>query len=169
MLKNNISLIPQEYLGYHMGLTVPPEKRDAFYNPRVSEKPPVASGFGTQIQTDEFSLNKVLQNLSIPLSFSYMPADTIESSNYLKEILYDMEIKNRDSLICLNWGRLTSQPTKDWGHVLVFDRVLKGKNIRLIDTDVGAKWKSFPIEDIYSAINMHGTENMGGLWNFLKT
>jgi hypothetical protein len=46
MYRNDIPLVPIEELGYLLGMTVPPEEEEYFYNVRVSDSPPSSSGYG---------------------------------------------------------------------------------------------------------------------------
>jgi hypothetical protein len=168
MLRHGIPPLPQELIGYHLGLVVPSERKEEFWNPRHAERPVVASGFGTQIQNEaEFGMQKALDKLGIPLRFAYAGADGIETVDDLKTRLQSTIAANEDVLVCLNWGALTDKPEKNWGHILCVDTI-DGDTIRLIDTDVGAKWKTFPARKVFDALKTHGNANYGGLWTFRR-
>jgi len=51
MYRHNIPLIPQELLGYYLGLVVREENKELFWNARTGERPP--AGWGTQIYKEE--------------------------------------------------------------------------------------------------------------------
>jgi hypothetical protein len=51
MYKLGIPLLPAEEIGYHLGLTVHPDKSYLFYNVRTSTKPPFCWLRSTNIQT----------------------------------------------------------------------------------------------------------------------
>jgi hypothetical protein len=164
MLRKGIKLIPQEYLGYHMGLTVPPESAKHFYNVRVSETPPTKAGFGSQIQKEEFSLNTVFQTLEIPLSLEFFGADDFTSFSNFKAKLEELLATNEDVLICLHVGVWLEDPAKDHGHIMVIDG-LENDEISFIDPDVvnNSHWRKAPLERIYNAVKHHTTASMGGL------
>ena len=65
MYKHNIPLVPQEEIGYHLGLTVPPDAAKSFFKVRVADQPPVNSGYGTQIQTLEYEPNQAFNKLKV--------------------------------------------------------------------------------------------------------
>ena len=69
MYRNGMPLIPAEELGYHLGLTVPPEDSHLFYKVRVSNTPPSLAGYGTQIYNPDYEPNKVFRELGIPFNF----------------------------------------------------------------------------------------------------
>lgn len=165
MLRKGIKLLPQELLGYHMGLTVPPESAKHFYNVRVSETPPTKSGFGTQIQTEEFSLPKALKNLNIPLSFEFLGADDFTSLTQFKTRVEELLAQDEDILICLHIGTLSNDPAKDYGHIMVLD-YLENDTLHFMESDLIASghWRSFPLEQVYAAVKHHTTASMGGIW-----
>jgi hypothetical protein len=47
--RNNLPLVPVEEIGYHLGLTAPPEDEHLFHKVRVAEEPHISSGYGTNI------------------------------------------------------------------------------------------------------------------------
>lgn len=61
MYRHGIPLVPQEELAYELGLIVPEKDTYLFGKVRSGEKP--SSGWGTQIQKDEYDPNKVFKSL----------------------------------------------------------------------------------------------------------
>lgn len=163
MYRLGLPLISQELLGYHLGLTVPPESASDFFNPRVSDKPPSAAGYGTQIHVPEFEPNEVFEKLDIPLRMERKLVDQMLTFEDFQETLRQLLDEDADVLACLQWGNLADQPEKAWGHVLVIDQ-MDNEMIRFIETDTGCKWKSFPTKKVYQAMVDHTAENAGGLW-----
>src|SRR5688572_25988968 len=79
MYRLGIPLLPAEEIGFHIGLTVPSDQAELFYDVRTSEEPPTDVGYGTQIATPGFGLNDAFNKLGIPLSFTMHPISSIPS------------------------------------------------------------------------------------------
>lgn len=168
MYRNNIPLIPTEELGYHLGLTIPPEEEKLFYDARVSDIPPSFAGYGTQISLKEYEPNKVFRKLHIPLKFSLILADDIGSSEELVLVLREIEDLDQDALLCFNHGVIGGEFTPNSGHVVVFDKIIDGC-IRLIDASPKQpKWRLVKPELMFEAIKQHGNQLPGGVWRFVK-
>lgn len=168
MYRNNIPLIPAEELGYHLGLIVPPDESSLFYSARASDKPPAASGYGTQIFNPEYEPNKIFIDLGIPLSFNLVLASEIASPKDLLDKLLRIEQEDNDALLCFNHGIVRGEFKPFSGHVAVFDRVIDGK-IRLVDASPKQpKWRLVEAELMYEAIEKHGNSSSGGIWEFKK-
>jgi hypothetical protein len=91
MYRNNIPLIPAEELGYHLGLTIPPDVANLFYKPRIADTPPSTAGYGTQIYNPDYEPNKVFKELEVPLSFSKKLASELQSAEDLLNELQKIE------------------------------------------------------------------------------
>lgn len=164
MYKNGIPLIPIEEIGYELGLIVPPEAGKHFYNARISTIKPLA-GYGTRIYLPEYEPNHAFKKLGIPISLNIKFVSAIENYEAVMDMLIDAEHTNADVLVCFNHGALIDDSTKDWGHVVVFDRIIDGK-IRLIDpTQNSAKWLYVTPEKLYQAMEKHGDEKSAGIWH----
>ena len=160
--KNDLPLLPQEYIGAKLGLVVPPEDEKYFYNVAVSEEPPVASGYGTRIQDPDFSLENFLVEERWPLKLVKKLASTLTSKTVLLEQLSQVESAYGDVLICL-------QNDRGYGHVVVFDRLIDG-DVRIIDpSPLHPKWRTLPLNDVYTRIQNHGDDNFGGLWHLSQS
>jgi hypothetical protein len=168
MLKRNIPLKPAEEIGYALGLIVSPERKHLFYHVRTSSKKPPA-GYGTRIYDPRFELNTAFKSLKIPLQFTLHPISQFTSATELKNFLSKAEADDRDILLCFNHGALTDDPTKNWGHVTVFDRTFDDQ-LRMIDPSPDApKWRDFSIRKMFAAMKTHGEKRSGGVWELQLT
>jgi hypothetical protein len=167
MYRNNIPLVPEEVLGHHLGLTVPPEEKKLFYNPRISKVPPSDSGYGTQIQDPNYSPNIAFKKLNIPLSFKPILASQIVDSADLLAKLKKNENDNIDAACCFNYSVVYSGEYKPYyGHVVVFDKIVDDK-IQIVDPWFdNAHWNIISPELMFKAIKAHGDKNFGGIWIF---
>jgi len=163
MYKHSIPLKPAEEIGYHLGLIVHPDRKKLFYNVRASlENPP--AGYGTRIYDSEFEPNNFFRKLGIPLVFEMKLINQFSAPSEILGYLKNAEEKNRDILLCFNHGVLIDDPTKDWGHVCVFDRIVDNK-IRLIDpTPDQPKWRLVSVEKMFDAMKKHGEQKSAGFW-----
>jgi len=168
MYKQNIPLIPAEEIGYQLGLTVPPDAAKSFYKVRVSEEPPVNSGYGTQIQTPEYEPNQAFEKLKIPFKFTKRLASAISSIDEMINVLQKVNDEDKDALLCFNPGVLYFGEYKPFtGHVVVFDKIIDGK-VRVVDPDAKQpKWRTVEPSILFDAIQAHGDKNSGGIW-YLK-
>ncbi len=167
MLRNKIPMHPAEEIGYYLGLVVHPDRKDLFFNARVSEQRPKA-GYGTQIYKEEFDPNICFEKLDIPLSFSKKNIDQYKNANELENFLNNAEEDDLDILLCFNHGVLENDPEKMYGHVCVFDRMIKGK-IRIVDPSPSRpKWRLVEVEDMFNAMKAHGDHRAAGCWILSK-
>ncbi|MBL8159253.1 hypothetical protein JNJ66_02245 [Candidatus Saccharibacteria bacterium] len=166
MYRNGIPLIPAEELGHHLGLTVPPEEKELFYDVRTLDTPPSTAGYGTQIFRQEYEPNKIFAKLGIPLTFSLkLAAEFTDEASLLKE-LQEIEAADEDALLCFNHGVMRGEYQPNSGHVTVFDRVIDGK-VRLVDASwKQPKWRLVEPSLLLDAIKQHGNKNSGGVWRF---
>ncbi|MCA9332751.1 hypothetical protein KDA00_02660 [Candidatus Saccharibacteria bacterium] len=168
MYRNDIPLIPAEELGYYLGLTVSPENKHLFYNPRTSDEPPSTAGYGTQIFVPEFKPNKVFEKLGIPLSFEIISANSLNNEKNLMDQLKDIEAQNLDALLCFNHGVIIGEYKPHSGHVAVFDRIIDNE-IQLVDaSSKQPKWRLVQPSLMFEAIKKHGLQNSAGIWIFEK-
>lgn len=169
MYKNGIPLVPAELIGYHLGLVVPPSEANLFYNVETSEvKPP--AGYGTRIYMEEFSPDKAFRKLKIPLSFNIIPIANLKSVEDMLKFLTEAKEKDKDILFCFNHAALIDNPSKDWGHLVLFDRLIDGQ-IRIIDpSPTHPKWRNVTPEKMFYAMKIHGEKpTAAGLWEFKRT
>jgi hypothetical protein len=169
MYRHGLPLIPAEELGYHLGLTVPPDDAGLFYKPRTASEPPSAAGYGTQIFNPQYEPNKVFKELDIPLTFSIKLAVELDTEEKLLSELNDIEQRDHDALLCFNHGVIKGEYKPFTGHVVVFDRMIDGK-IRIIDASwKNPKWRFVEPALLLEAIQRHGNKNSGGVWRFVRT
>lgn len=163
MYKHGITLKPAEEIGHYLGLIVHPDRKKLFYNVRTSpDKPP--AGYGTRIYDPEFEPNNVFRKLGIPLVFERRLINQFSSPPEIIGYLKNAEEKDKDVLLCFNHGALIDDPTKDWGHVCVFDRMVDNQ-IRLIDpTPDQPKWRLVSVEKMFDAMKKHGEQKSAGFW-----
>lgn len=169
MHRHGIPLMPAEELGYHLGLTVPPEDAHLFYKPRVAVVPPSDAGFGTQIHFSEYEPNAVFQKIGVPLTFSPRLADDLRDKDALLGELRRIEDEDTDALLCFNHGVVKGEFELHSGHVVVFDRIINGK-VRIVDASwKQPKWRLIEPSLLLDAIKLHGNKNFGGVWRFAVT
>lgn len=166
MYKLGIPLIPQEELGYHLGLIVRDENKYLFWNPRTGERPP--TGYGTQIYKKEFSINKAFKNLNIPLEMSFHSIDEFSTDDEISQFISKRIHDRADMLVCFDHNQLNGDGI-DGGHVCVIDQIFPEDGIiRLIDPQKDQpKWREIEIKRLIVAMQKHGSKHMGGIWEFV--
>lgn len=164
MYKNGIPLVSAEEIGYHLGLIVPPAEKRLFYNVRVSEVEPPA-GYGTRIYMKEFDPNGAFKKLNIPLTLNVKKIVEFDSSVDAFDFSKKAEEENRDILFCFNHGALTDDMERDWGHLVLFDRIIEG-SYRIIDpSPTHPKWRTVSPEKMFFAMKKHGEKpTAAGIW-----
>jgi hypothetical protein len=165
MYKSGIPLLPAEEIGYHLGLVVHPDKARLFYDVRTSVEPPSA-GYGTRIYEPEFELNTAFEKMDIPLRYSLKSISEITSSDMLVDELKKAESEDVNALLCFNHGALVDDKDRDWGHVVVFDRIIDGQ-LRIIDPSPDyPKWRLVTPEKMFEAMKKHGErKTAAGIWS----
>jgi len=162
MYKRGIPLIPQELLGYHLGLVVKPENKSLFWNARSGKKP--KSGYGTQVFSKLYNPNNVFKKLKIPLKFSVYHIDDYKTEKDFIEFMVGVINQDRNMLVCFDHGTLNGND-KHTGHVCVLDRIYpKKKMVRIIDPSANQpKWRMVKISKLKKAMKLHPA-NGGGFW-----
>lgn len=168
MYRHGISLIPQEELGYYLGLVVPKEDAHLFYNPRTGRRP--ASGYGTQIQKSDYHPNKVFSKLNIPLKMIFHPIDDFKDEIELADFISKKIVDNADLVTSFSNAEFSDGQIQG-GHVCVIYRISPdNRTIRVIDPErCESKWQTYSILKLYKAMQRHGADKMGGIWVFVKT
>jgi hypothetical protein len=165
MYKRNIPLLSQDELAYEMGLMVPEKDAYLFNKVHVSDEP--SSGWGTQIQKEQFHPNTVFPRLSIPLRVEQLFIKDLKDQNGLKTLLQAIQKEDGDALVCFDYGKLWDLTIKG-GHVCVFDRI-DGNAVYLIDPERNVpKYRKTDIGKLFEAMDFHGDENAAGVWNIHK-
>lgn len=156
MYKLGIPLIPQELLGYHLGLILDKKDKDLFWNVRTGKRP--KAGYGTQTNKKQYEINSVLKKLKIPLKVVTYPIGSFRDKNELVSYISDSIKKDKDIIVLLRSGILNNNDTTN-GHACVIDRIYPKKDvIRFIDPlSDQAKWREFKIDKFIKAVKSHPT------------
>ena len=158
MYKLGMPLIPQELLGYHLGLIVSKENKHLFWNPRTGKRP--KTGFGCQTWKKEFDVNSVFKKLKIPLKVINYPIADFKTKKDLISFIDNGIKKNKDFIVLVGSDALNGTSNNN-GHACVVDIIYPKKDIiRLIDpSSIQSKWREFKIDKFIKAMNLHPTCN----------
>lgn len=158
LLRRELSLLSQEEIGYELGLTVPEDYYELLPNARRGEKP--SSGWGTQIQKEEFSLNTFFTKYHYPLIYQFYSPQTIKES---KEWVKQQIAADNDLIVCFNYFHLY-RAGNNGGHVCLIDSV-EGDNVILVEPERDfPKYRTVKLSTLIDAMNFHGEVNLGGFW-----
>jgi hypothetical protein len=161
LYKNNLPLVSQEQIGAELGLVIPPEAKDAFFNADVRDKPVVGSGYGTRIQDSEFGLDKLIEKQNWPFNFSVELASAFPDETSFIARLKELVAADTDVLVCF-------QNDHGTGHICVLD-IVGSDTVRVMDPAQSyPKWRSMSYADIYGRVKAHGDDNYGGIWILVK-
>lgn len=150
----------QEDIAYQLGLVVPESDRHLFKRARVENKP--SSGYGTQIQKEEYSINHYFRTNNIELKEFY---HFIDHTDDMREFL---TLNNdEDILVCFHCGTLFDTPHANWGHMMLFEYI-ENDNVTLLDTSVKRSYETVSLERLVEAISIHGKENGAGFYLIKK-
>lgn len=118
---------------------------------------------------EEFNPNQAFKKLGIPLSLVVTSISNIASAEELLTLLLRAEEDDADILFCFNHGALVDDPTRDWGHLCLFDKMIDGE-IRIIDPSPNhPKWRKVSVEKMFRAMVKHGEKpTAAGLWEIVK-
>lgn len=163
MLRRGMRLVPQELMGYYLGIVVPKRYLKYFWHGRTGKRP--ISGYGTQIFNKRYELNRAFSKLRIPLKAKLRLIDSFKDSESVKRYLAEAEKKDKDVLVCFDYGALYGT-SYHYGHVCVLDRVYATKGeVRLVDPSrIASKWRYVKMDRLYRAMKVHGNARAGGLW-----
>ena len=167
MYKLGIPLIPQELLGYHLGLTVAKKYRYLFWNAQTGKKPP--AGYGCRVvPLKKYNPNREFKKLGIPLKMKIYHIDNfLRKDTFIKFVVKIIQ-QNKDVLVAFHNGVLSDSQNKG-GHICVIDRLYKSKNIiRLIDpSPEQPKWREVTIDSLMESMRAHPSGN-GSFWELDK-
>jgi hypothetical protein len=109
------------------------------------------------------------KKIDIPLSFCIKPISEITSVNQLVSELKSTEANDTNALLCFNHGALVDDANKDWGHIVVFDRIIDGQ-LRIIDPSPDyPKWRLVDAGKMFEAMKKHGEKKTAaGIWFLTK-
>jgi len=156
MYKEGLPLIPQELLGYYLGLILEKKYKKLFWGVRTGKRPP--AGYGTQMQKKQFEINSIFKKLKIPLKVTTYPIKYFKNKKELVLFIFD-KIKSNKNLIVLLASDVLNKTKNNNGHACVIDRIYPAKDlIRLIDPSaVQPKWREIKIDKFIKAIKSHPT------------
>jgi hypothetical protein len=154
MYKLGIPLIPQELLGYHLGLMIDKKHKDLFWNVRTGERS--KSGYGTQMSKKRFAPNVALKKLKIPIKITEYPITDFKTKKELVSFISSGIKKDKNFIVLLASDVLNNTKNNN-GHACVIDRIYRAKDIiRLIDPSaVQAKWREIKIDKFIKATKLH--------------
>lgn len=164
MYKNKLPLVAQEELGHYLGLIVPKDQMFLFHEGKTGPKP--KGGYGTRIFKKEYYPDEAFKKLNIPLKMTFHPIDEFKTEKEFEKFLKQIEKNDGDAVLCFDYGTLHNHKYVG-GHAVVFDRV-KGGKMRIVDPWFDLpKWQTHKFFKLYKAMQKHGKEQMGGVWEFI--
>ena len=81
MYKLGIPLIPQELLGYHLGLIVDKKYKKLFWNVRTGKRP--KAGYGTRASEKQYNMRSVFKKLNIPIKTTEYSITNFQTKNII--------------------------------------------------------------------------------------
>ncbi len=161
LYKNRLPLVPQEEIGAELGLVVPLDFKNLFYNVDAREEPVVSSGFGTRIQDPSYSLEKLIKKLAWPFDLEIKLASRFTTQDELINEMRELVSVDADVLVCF-------QNENGTGHICVLD-VIDIDSVRVMDPSSNyPKWRVISHTDIFDLVKAHGDDNYAGLWILKK-
>jgi hypothetical protein len=167
MYKLGIPLVPQELLGYRLGLIVSKENKNLFWNVRTGKKP--KHGYGTRIGLKQYNPNLAFKKLNIPFKMIVHNVSDFKLKEEFISFIDKSVKKDKNVLVCFNGGVLNNNKKINSGHVCVIDKIYIKKNtIRLVDPSSNQpKWKEVKIDKLKKAMELHPTKG-GAFWELEK-
>ncbi len=139
-----------------LGLIVPEKYKDIYPKAIIGEKP--KSGYGTQIQKEEYSINNFFRKNNINLVEEFHFIDNVQ---YAKQFL--LENKENDILICCHCATLYDSPHANWGHMVLFDSI-NDDEVTILDPSDKRNYETININKLIKAITIHGINNGAGFY-----
>jgi len=154
MYKLGIPLIPQELLGYHLGLILNKKYKKLFWNVRTGKRP--QAGYGTRIYDKQYNANTVFKKLRIPIETTDYSINDFKTKQELTDFIFDNIKRDKDLIVFINSDVLNNTSNNN-GHACVIDRIYPKKDIiRLIDPSAEQpKWREMKISRFIKAIKKH--------------
>lgn len=164
MYKLGIPLIPQELLGYYLGLILPVKYRHLFFNPRKGKK--YKTGYGVYKSIVQY--NNIFKKLNIPLKIKKYPIKNFKNQENLISFIHNFCKKDKDFAVLLQAGVLNDNRKRS-GHMCVVDKIYPDKKVvRLIDPSPNApKWREISVDKLRKAMEHHPTGG-GAFWELKK-
>jgi len=160
LYRRGIALLEQETIANELGLIVPEEDLKYFAHARTGERP--SSGYGTQIQDERYSMQKLFNKYGWELAFTrYSEIASVEELRL--KLLAIQDNDNADAMLCFDYGTLWDIKSNG-GHVCIFDG-LEDDTVHLIDPEQNVpKHRDTTLHQLYRAIDFHGAHNATGVW-----
>lgn len=158
LLRRGLPLMQIAEIGYQLGLAVTEDVSHLFPKARIGKRP--SSGFGTEVQRAEFSLNLFFEQHRYPLRETYYSTSPhSDVKGWLKQLVDS----DSDVIVCFNCAAAFGGES-DWGHVCLLDSVSE-THLQLVDPEMGQpKFRNIETTHILAAIAKHGEGNRGGFW-----
>lgn len=157
LIRRGLPLLQVSEIGYELGLAIPEETRALYPEARIDVRP--ASGFGTEIQNPQYSLNAFFERHQYPVRETFFPCSPVPGVSWLENLIAE----DADIIACFNNAALFGGES-DWGHVCLIDSV-SDDSVILIDSEVQKpKFRTVRFEKLCAAIDKHGEGNRGGFW-----
>lgn len=119
---------------------------------------------GTQVQKEQYSIEKYLTKHHIPLKFSYIfDLDYDSTKKYIEEYTKG----NKDIIACYRRGVMFGKKLIG-GHAAIVEKI-SGDIIALVYPNDKSGFREVSLKSLIKAIQCHGKENMAGLWLFEKS
>jgi len=157
LMRRKLPLFQVEKIGVELGLAVPADCRELYPSARIGVRP--SSGYGTEIQNPQYSLDAFFQRQGLPLRENFISNPPDDFPQWVKSQLES----DHDLLVCFNHKSLFGGDA-DWGHVCLVDSV-DSSSITLLDpSPKEPKFREVSAELLVGAMNLHGPKNRGGIW-----
>lgn len=160
-VKHGLPTLPQDQLGYHLGLAVPEELRREYFGQDVPRIMP-PTGWGTQLQAPEFNFNRVSRRLGLGVLLTHVPPESFHEPSQLSEYLTEIEGRDGDAVACYRNASGT-------GHVVLFDRMLSSEVVQAVNPSPALpddQLDRVHVAVLHQIMSEHGSESMGGIWEF---
>lgn len=163
MYRRRIPLFSQELIGSELGLVVPKRTTWILHNARTGKRP--VSGWGTQVEREEYSLNSFFERNSIPLYERYYSPEKIHS---LTQVLLNHKRQDDDLMACFRYGTLYGTKSIN-GHVSLVESIHED-TVLLVDPKYGVpKFREVSVTRLKKAIEIHGQIRRAGIWSISGT
>lgn len=167
LLRRGLQVLPQELIGWHLGLTVPKSATKYFWKVRTGKRP--KAGYGTQVSNAKFSINRAFERLGIPLKSVYRPIGTFRTAGDFRGYLERMGDRDMDVIAVFDYGALYGTGWH-YGHASLMDRIYHGEGrVRLVDPGSDTpKWRLVNAGKLFESMKRHGDDRGGGFWELTK-
>lgn len=153
--RRNINNNGQVGIACELDLIVPPSYKELYPDALIGNKP--NAGYGTQIQKEEYSINRFFKKNNINLVMEYYYIISVEEAK--KFLLNNF---SNDILICLYGATLYDDLDASWGHMVLLENI-EANEVTVLDS-YKAKYIKIDIKKLVEAIRVHGKNNGAGFY-----